>query len=214
MRLISIGRIVLALSICLSSATTALAQAGAKAASTINQRSCLDAARAALGPGAVVLRCGDLNSSGTPEAVAALVLKPNRKRCTPASRVLILRFERAGWRKVFDAGEHFEIRNTEGYVGIDYIDDANVYRGYCVEISDRSGSELFSVGLAFIGSDDRVDEEGLPINVAWNSKVGRYQEIVSNDAPPKFAPELKNPPHINTRKPCRGTQPTSPVKKR
>lgn len=190
-----------ALAVCLTSAA-ALGQPGAKDVSKRHstQESCLDAARAALGPRAAVLRCGDLNRSGILEAVVALVLKPNRKRCTPASRVLILRLREAGWRQVFEARPRFQIRNTEGYVGIDYIDDADFYRGYCVVITDASASQLFSIVLAYIGSDGRVDEEGLPIGVAWNRKVGRYQEIASNEGPLKFAPEIKNPPHINTQK--------------
>ena len=40
--------------------------------------------------------------------------------------------------------------------------------------------------------------EGAPIEIAWNSKVGRYQEYAANEDPVGFKPELKNPPHIRT----------------
>jgi hypothetical protein len=212
MRLIVGCRIVLAFSLCICGAPLASAQSVAKAVLTNDQQSCLKGAQAALGPGAVVLRCGDLNGSGKLEVVAAMVLRPSRKQCTAVSRIVILGGANSSWTQVFLAGTHFEIKNTDGYVGIDYIDDADQYRGFCVEITDRNRSEPFSIALAFISSGGRVDEDGLPIRVAWNSKVGRYQEIESNEGPPQFASESKSPPHRNSKMDC-CSRPTSPPKK-
>ena len=106
---------------------TAVAQTKATRPASTNQGSCLDAAASTVGARAVVLRCGDLNASGTLEAVVAVPLKPDRKDCVPVSRLLVLRRDPTGWKPAFEAGPHSEIKNTEGYVGVDYIDDSDLY---------------------------------------------------------------------------------------
>jgi hypothetical protein len=110
-----------------------LAQPHQPDSGSLNQQACFDAARATIGQGAVVLRCGDLNGVGVQEAVVASILRLVRKGCTPVSRLLILRLERSGWKTAFDA-ERSQTKNASGYVGMDYIDDSDTSRGYCVEI--------------------------------------------------------------------------------
>src|ERR1039457_1837629 len=118
--------------ILLVGSAVSLAQPRARNLSSPNQQACLDAARATIGQGAVVLRCGDLNGTGIQEAAVALVAKSVRSGCTPVSRLLILRFERSGWKTAFEA-ERFQTKNASGFVGMDYIDDSDTSRGYCVE---------------------------------------------------------------------------------
>jgi hypothetical protein len=90
---------------------------------------CLAAARTILGPAAVVLRCGELNAAKDLEVVAVLRRKiaspPNY--CEPLSRFVVLRYEKTGWKTILDGAK--EIKNPEGYVGLDYIDDSPEYMG-------------------------------------------------------------------------------------
>jgi hypothetical protein len=137
------------------------------------------------------------NASGTLEAVVAVPLKPDREDCVPVSRLLVLRHDPTGWKPAFEAGPHSEIKNPEGYVGIDYIDDSDLYPSYCLKISDAKGGQPFLISISFIASDDQVDEGGIPLDIAWNSKVLRYLEIVSGDGPVVFAAEKKDVPHIH-----------------
>jgi hypothetical protein len=187
----------------------ALAQPRAHELARLNQQACVDAAKATLGQGAILLRCGELNGAGIQEAVVALGLKPISRRCTAVSELRILRHEAAGWKTAFQADRQFQIKNPAGFVGIDYIDESDAYRGFCVDITEHKAQERFSIALSFIVADGTVDEEGLPIAVAWNTKVGRYQEILSGGDPVLFAPEKKNVPHINIQERCCGPNPVT-----
>jgi hypothetical protein len=145
---------------------------------------------------AEVLRCGYLSDSGAIEALAVVPLKSIRglsPGCIPVSRLAILRLVNGNWQTALDA-EH-EIRNPVGYVGLEYIDDSYQVRGYCLVIGDRkAGSrEPFSLSLGYITLSG--DFDGVPTDIGWNPKAGRYQELAGNDATGGFSPEVKDPPH-------------------
>src|ERR1039457_6658689 len=119
-------------------------------------------------------------------------------RCSASSSELNVVILNCSWKTAFGANR-FQIKNPAGFVGMDYIDDSDASRGFCIDITDRKAPGQFSIGLLFIGADGKVDEEALPIDIAWNSKAGRYQEVVSNEGDPVlFAPEKRNVPHINS----------------
>jgi len=157
-------------------------------------QACLDAIKMALGPGASVLRYGALNTTSAPEVIAAVKLKsfPAHADCTPVSRMVILRLEKSGWKTILDASK--QIKNSEGYVGIDYIDDSSSSPGYCLQMSDhRSDSaHVFTIFMSYLNKAG--DIEGSSIEISWNSKLDRYQEFADVEG---FLPEVKNPPHRN-----------------
>ena len=161
-------------------------------------QSCLDAVRRLLGPRAEIVKYGGLNGPSVLEAVAIQRLgKPGRgDEAIPISRLIILRLEASAWKLILDVSENKT--NEAGYVGIDYIDDSYEFHGYQLLLADHSsdGEVGFTVELIYLNAGGVP--EGAPIEIAWNSKVGRYQEYAANEDPVGFKPESKNPPHIRT----------------
>ena len=144
-----------------------------------------------MGPSAVLLRCGQLSNTGTLEALAVISLKsiPNGNECTPASRIVILRQEKSGWKAALTAAK--EVKNPEGYIGLDYIDDTYTFLGHCLHIADKrsDGSPAFTIFLTYL-RNRRGETEGSSTEISWNSQAGRYQEFAG-----EFLPEVKNLPH-------------------
>jgi hypothetical protein len=112
------------------------------------------------------------------------------------SQLAILRHEPSGWRVVLTASK--EVQNEAGYVGIDYIDDSSPNFGYRVLFPDQrdDGKKVFSISLSYMRKDGNTD--GIPLEISWDSAVGRYREFGVNSDPPGFKPEIKNPPHLKT----------------
>jgi hypothetical protein len=68
-------------------------------------------------------------------------------------------------------------RNSYGYVGVDYI-DANWHGNYWIELSKPADPGGLSLTVRYSTENGRgVDDEGVPVLIGWNKKVGRYQEI-------------------------------------
>lgn len=154
---------------------------------------CLKTARKILGPTAELLKYGDLNKNGAVEALAAVRLRGRNTSIdgTLISRALILRHEGSSWAVVLDISNH--VTNSQGFVGIEFIDDSPFY-GYALSVADarNNGTKAFTIYLVYL---NKVREsEGAPMEISWNVKVGRYQEYAYGDDPPRFKPELKNPP--------------------
>jgi hypothetical protein len=86
------------------------------------RQSCMDSARLLIGSGAELIRFGHL-SKGAPLECVAILRSPKASRTggTPVASLSILRHDGATWVRVFEANR--EMRNPEGYVGLDYIDD-------------------------------------------------------------------------------------------
>jgi hypothetical protein len=158
----------------------------------IQQQDCSSAAKNALGSQAKVLRCGTFNSPDVQEVIAVLPANfPTKDGSGIAIRkMMILRKEPMGWRVAVTAAR--EIQNEAGYVGIDYIDDYFHYYGYWLTFSDAHSNDvgLMIIDLLDIEKGDG-SSEAASTEIAWNPKVGRYQEW----HPDGFQPEVKNPPH-------------------
>ncbi len=113
----------------------------------------------------------------------------------PIEKLSILRHDGGNWVRVFEANR--EMRNPDGYVGLDYIDDGWKFEGYEVSLSDKGSdnTKRFTLYFTLLGSDP-----GWPTEIGWNKATGRYQEF-GVDATAEhhlFKSELKQPPHRNT----------------
>lgn len=173
-----------------------LAVATTLAAAVPDSQVCLSAAKARLGPRAVVVTCGQLGNPAATELLAAV--KPSRATatgyCVPVSQFVVLRAENSGWTAVLERGR--EIRNSEGYIALDYIDDIADFAGYCLEIlkTRSDGKPTFTIVLSYF--NDRGDIEGSQTEISWDGNVRRYREFDAEG----FRPEIKNPPHIQAKK--------------
>lgn len=106
-------------------------------ATTQQQQDCLVAARKALGIKAQVVRCGELNTPGVQEVIAALPAKypPGDYSELAIWKMVILRHEPSGWRTALTASR--EIQNEAGYIGLEYIDDYFHFMGYQLSFWDE-----------------------------------------------------------------------------
>lgn len=161
--------------------------------------SCIRAAKTILGAKAEVLHYGSIGTKGDAEAFAAVKLESTRtpKGCVPITEMVIIRQDKGDWRTIFEARRHMQIKNPEGFVGIEYIDDSFDYPGFCLNVNKGKPSDPFSFALTFLKSGGAT--EGLPMYIGWNSAVGRYQSMTYED-PAAFEPEVKNPRHISVGK--------------
>ncbi|MEW5980348.1 MAG: hypothetical protein AB1898_31560 [Acidobacteriota bacterium] len=158
----------------------------------------MKAARRLLGPKAEILRYGDISKNGKIEAlaIAKLTADPGSGKDILISRAIILRREGSEWNVVLDAAE--QIKNKEGYIGLDYIDESSGFYGYRLTLNDRRGDEqpAFTIYLTDLGPDG--EPQGTAIEINWNPDVGRYQEFSYGDYPAVFKPELKNPRRLRS----------------
>lgn len=167
-------------------------------------RSCLKAAKKALGPEAVILKCGYLTGRRPLECVAAVRLRQFRETAdgTPVSKFVILRqVSSSGWSTDLTADKNW-IRNDAGYVGFEAdssIDDSYRITGYRVSFFDHNSDGVpgFTISLYYLTPSGEND--GTSVEVSWNPSVGRFQEFDYGGDPEGFRPEVKNPPHIRTR---------------
>lgn len=143
-----------------------------------------------------MLRCGKLNSRGKLEVLAAVKLTrvAAPKYCTPVSRFAILSLQNATRTIEVDGAK--QIKNPEGYIATDYIDDSPDLPRYCLKATAQrsDGTSGFTIFLNYFGA--RGEIEGSSTEISWNGKAGRYQEFTDVEG---FRPEVKNPPHIRTR---------------
>lgn len=167
----------------------------------ISDSQCLSAAKSALGPNAEVLKCGELTKTRALEAVAFLPLKGLRKTTdgTPISKLVVLRRERSQWVVELTADQN-PPRNRVGYIGIDYIDDSEKGGRYRISCHDEGSNEIprFTIALFYLSPNG--ENQGMPVEIAWNRPLRRFQEYTVNHEPEGFQPENKNPPHIHRRK--------------
>lgn len=156
---------------------------------------CNEEAKKALGPDAEFLKCGDLVGSGR-EALIAVVRVPNvvlQHRDIPVSRVFVAQRQGSEWVSQLEVDN--QIRNAQGYIGIDFIDDSFVPLGWSLEIADARSDGSQGLTLRFSYLNRNGAKEGIPIEVSWNPSIGRFQEYSQNEDPGGFKPEIKNPPH-------------------
>jgi hypothetical protein len=172
--------------------------------SNVDQQSCLEAGKQALGPDAQILKCGHLTGSDALEAVAAIHLKQFRttKVGIAVSKFVVLRREKLEWTTVLTADQE-AIRNTLGYIGADFINDSDTCSRYRVSFYDEGSHEVpgFTIVVSYFRPDAQGDA-GAPVEIAWNRSVGRFQEYNENQDPLGFQAEKKDLPHIRTAKAC------------
>jgi hypothetical protein len=144
-----------------------------------------------------IIRSGDLIGDGALEYVAAHVLPQQPKKGMHVLRLVIARVEHNRCSIVFDAGKSGP-KNPFGYVGIEYIDDGSDFYGYAIEFSSNT-QHKGDLDITWLNPEHEPEGEGIAIG--WNRKVGRYQEYrVEDDGSPEiFKPELRNPPHHNSK---------------
>ena len=167
---------------------------------------CAQAAKRALGSAAIVLRCGDLTGSGALEVLAVTRIPglPDRKEGIPVSRLWVGRqFSVSQWVAQLETDDQRFIKNSEGYVGVYFIDDSNLSDGYLLSIDKActDGSSSLALELRYVDREGKFDEESLPLEVCWNASVRRFQEHDDTDDPEGFHNEVKNPKHFRSKKP-------------
>jgi hypothetical protein len=161
---------------------------------------CLEAAKKALGSEAEVLKCGHLTRSGRLETVAAIRLRQFKtlRNSIPVLRLVVLRQNGSRWETMLTADMQNLIRNSIGYIGVDFIDDSEDedFVGYRVSFSTEGtrGAPRFMIWLKYLDREER--DEGVAIGISWNPSVGRFQEYSENYEPMGFHPEKKNPMHL------------------
>ena len=173
-----------------------LAPPSARPGSSSQAKSCLDAARKALGPRAEVLKCGDLTGNSAVETVAAIRIKrfPATEAGIPVSKLAVLRRAHGGWISEL-AVDNDSMRNSVGYIenGLRRLPGPPSI-GYRVSFSKHSEDAPgagFTVWLCFLHSSG--ENEGLPLEITWNPAVKRFQRFSYEDMQHAFQPEVKNP---------------------
>ncbi len=171
-------------------------------------RSCLDAAKKALGPEAVVAKCGRLTGPTGLEVVGVIRLRQFRRTADggiPVSKLVVLRRVTASqWRTELTV-DKVCARNNVGYLGDGYIDnlpqDERLHAGYYVRFSSYIDEEEKKTGFAMVFQDLRWDrneeEEGTSWEIAWNPLVGRFQYYFVNEDPTGFSQEVKTLPRLS-----------------
>jgi len=105
---------------------------------------------------------------------------------------VVLRLQGREWHTLLSIDT--QLRNDDGYIGIDFIDPA-YKNGLALSIEDArsDGTKGFTLLLNWL--DDSLQTEGTAVEIAWNPKVHRFQEYAPNELdPPDFKPEVPNPP--------------------
>jgi hypothetical protein len=163
---------------------------------------CAEAARNALGPRAEVLKCGQLTGTGVLEVVAAVLLKQFRTTADgiPVSKLMVLRQIQSRWVVELTADRN-PIRNSVGYLGLDFIDDSDRYSRYRISFYDEGSHKIPGFTIALFYLSPRGENEGVPVEISWNRSLGRFQEYTENHEPEGFQSENKNPQHIRKRCP-------------
>lgn len=163
------------------------------ATQTSDTEKCLTGARAVLGPSVEVLKCGTLTNTADLEAVAAIRLKQFQSPEELAvSQLVILREAAPRWQIELTVDKW--ITNPNGYLGIQFIDDSAKHVGYKVKFYEHrsDGAPGFTIQFRYLHGDGTSE---WPIQISWNPAVKRFQTFAYDEEPPRFEPELKNPPH-------------------
>jgi hypothetical protein len=153
---------------------------------------CGSEAKRALGPRAQVLRLGDLTGEGSIECLAVVSYQTRDEHKVLIKSGAILQLHGNRWDRVLSI--EGQVRNPQGYVGLDFI-DASYTHGFALSTDDErsDGTKGFTLYLTYL--DPQLKPEGVAIQVSWNPKVHRFQEYAPNELnPPDFKPEVKNPP--------------------
>ncbi len=146
--------------------------------------------------------CGHLTGTHALETVAVLGLPQfhENEDGIAVSKLIILRKRRSEWNIELTADRENWIRNGLGYIGVDFIDDSADFVGYRISFSGERSRRTPRFTVTFFYLSPKGHTEGVSLGVTWNPAVGRFQEYATNEDPTGFKPEVKNPPHIRSRK--------------
>jgi hypothetical protein len=146
-----------------------------------------------LGPNAELVKYGQLGNANDPGGVTVVKIRPGKDQRLLVKDLAVLRWVGNDWKPVIRASKW--ITNDAGYIGIDYIDDSFRFYGYEAQVADvrSDGKSGFVLLLSYLTRS--LDREGIPIEIAWNPLIGRFQEFSTNEEPEGFKLELKNSPH-------------------
>jgi hypothetical protein len=165
-------------------------------------QSCLEAAKQALGPPGEVAKCGHLTGRAVLEAIAVAKVKQFPRGADgglAVSKLIVLQQDKRRWDTELVVTK-LMARNPVGYVGMDFVDDlpsdARELAGVVVWFSNVIDTERklrgFAILLGSLRWDRNREAEGTGWEIAWNPKVGRFQEYTENEDPPGFRPEKKS----------------------
>ena len=160
---------------------------------------CVRVAKEKIGAMAELIEFGSLSPRSPTECVAVdRINEMSDPKKLFVRRLVILRRVANGWTVALDVAK--DITNPEGFVGIDYIDDAFKFEGYRVDLARQgfNGASRFTIAVTYLVNGK---EDGVPIEIGWNPETGRYQEFGYSTAD-AFKQELKNPPHIRVCRSC------------
>jgi hypothetical protein len=156
----------------------------------------LDAAHQVLGNYAVIVRYGELNRPGLTEAVAVVKRGPNSASAgQPITDLAVLQFRDGAW-KVALSTDKYGAKNSLGYLGVAFLNDSISKASFHLKLLQRAeGKSRFTLLLTTDGRDGRT-ERAVPVAIAWNPAVERYEAL--NDHGAKFLPEVANPPTLKS----------------
>lgn len=107
-------------------------------------------------------------------------------------RGVVMQWEGSAWHELLQFENN--IRSSYDYIGIDFIDPEARY-GFEIETANKRSDGTDGFTLSFTYLDPNLRPAGVPVEVSWNRKVGRFQEYAPNELdPPDFKPEIAHPP--------------------
>jgi hypothetical protein len=159
----------------------------------------LESAHQLLGNYAEIVRYGELNRPGLTEAIAVVKIGAGSgSSALHITDLAILQFRDGDW-KVALSTDKYGAKNNSGYVGVEFLNDAITKASFRLKILEggtaRSRLRLMLTSTAKYG---RADKGAVPVVIAWNAKVGRYEAL--DDHGVKFMPEVANPPNLKSEK--------------
>ena len=157
-----------------------------------NQTRCEAEAKRRLGDVFHVVEFGQLIGDSSLECVLILPYSGAAGQELRARSGVVIAWDGKQWRELLRFNN--QVRNDQGYIGVDYIDPQYHY-GFALRTNVRrsDGSNGFTMYFRFL--DAKLRPDGLPIEVSWNPKVKRFQEYAPNELdPPDFKPEVGHPP--------------------
>jgi hypothetical protein len=160
---------------------------------------CEEGAKTALGPSAVVLRCGDVSASAGLEVLACVKAKGFKasELGIPVSQFAVFRRNKSRWEMELLADDK-PLRNSEGYL-VDDIDDSSAAGPYRVSIESSGPAPNAPIALILRYIEPNGETDEWPTEVEWNPSNGRFQQYSEGFVPPGFRSENKHPRHFRSR---------------
>ena len=141
----------------------------------------------------LVWRFGDLTGEGKSACLAVVTTGGNQaKEEIHAKRGIVIQSDGKEWRELLRFDE--QIKNKQGYIGIDFI-DPDWHYGFALKSDDQRSDGTKGFTIYFTSLNAKLEPEGTETQVSWNPKAQRFQEYAPNELDPSdFKPEVCNPP--------------------